>query len=62
MKLKLPSVFLIAFISVTACSQLVNAQSWTLLGPDVEVILFGDEEGTAKFSRSVGVRHEPQRG
>src|SRR5258706_3602104 len=33
MKLKFPSAFLIAFISVTACSQLVNAQSWTLLGP-----------------------------
>src|SRR5258708_23448308 len=33
MKLRLPSIFLIAFILVTACSQLVNAQSWTLLGP-----------------------------
>ena len=35
-------------------------RSWTLLAPDVEVILFGDEEGTAEFSRSVGVRHVPQ--
>lgn len=35
-------------------------RSWTLLAPDVEVILFGDEEGTAEFSRSAGVRHEPQ--
>jgi hypothetical protein len=34
--------------------------SWTLLAPDVEVILFGDEEGTADFSREARVHHEPQ--
>jgi hypothetical protein len=32
-------------------------QSWTL--PDVEVILFGDDEGAAKVCHELGVRHEP---
>jgi len=35
-------------------------RSWTQLAPDIEVILFGDEEGTAEFGRSLGVRHVPQ--
>jgi hypothetical protein len=34
-------------------------QSWKLLHPDVEVILFGDEEGAAKVCHELGVRHEP---
>lgn len=34
-------------------------KSWTLLLPDVEVILFGDEEGTSEVSRELGLRHEP---
>lgn len=34
-------------------------QSWTLLHPDVEVILFGDEEGAAEVCRELGLRHEP---
>lgn len=34
-------------------------KSWTLLHPDVEVILFGDEEGAAEVSRDLGLRHEP---
>jgi hypothetical protein len=34
-------------------------RSWTLLHPDVEVILFGDEEGAAEAARELGVRHEP---
>jgi hypothetical protein len=34
-------------------------KSWTLLHPDVEVILFGDDEGAAKVARELGVRHEP---
>ncbi len=34
-------------------------KSWTLLGPGVEVILFGDEEGVAKAAHELGVRHEP---
>src|SRR5690349_9628639 len=33
-------------------------KSWTLLHPDVEVILFGDEEGAAEAARDLGIRHE----
>lgn len=34
-------------------------KSWVLLHPDVEVILFGDEEGYAEAARDIGLRHEP---
>jgi hypothetical protein len=34
--------------------------SWKLLDPDVEIILFGDEAGTAEISRELGLRHERQ--
>jgi hypothetical protein len=34
-------------------------KTWTLLHPDVEVILFGDEEGTAEVCRDMGIRQEP---
>lgn len=34
-------------------------KSWTLLHPDVEVILFGDDEGAAEAARELGIRHEP---
>jgi hypothetical protein len=34
-------------------------QSWKLLHPDVEVILFGDEEGAAEVCADFGLRHEP---
>lgn len=34
-------------------------KSWTLLHPDVEVILFGDEEGAAVVAKELGLRHEP---
>jgi hypothetical protein len=34
-------------------------KSWILLGPGVEVILLGDEPGTAEACRDLGVRHEP---
>jgi hypothetical protein len=34
-------------------------KSWTLLCPDVEVIVFGDEDGTAEACRELGIRHEP---
>ena len=33
--------------------------SWTLMHPEVEVILFGDEEGAAETARELGLRHEP---
>ena len=35
-------------------------RSWRLLAPDVEIILFGNDEGSAEFAQSAGVRHEPQ--
>src|SRR5437773_1932544 len=35
-------------------------KSWTLLHPEVEVILFGDEEGTAEACRDLAIHHEPQ--
>ena len=34
-------------------------KSWTLLHPDVEVVLFGDEEGAAETCRDLGIHHEP---
>jgi hypothetical protein len=35
-------------------------QSWKLVHPDAEVILFGDEEGSAEAARELGARHEPE--
>src|SRR5438128_2110800 len=35
-------------------------KSWTLLHRDVEVILFGDDEGTSEITREFGIRHEPR--
>jgi hypothetical protein len=35
-------------------------KSWKFLHPDVEVILFGNEEGTSEVSREFGLRHEPE--
>src|SRR5208283_2782800 len=34
--------------------------SWALLHPEVEVILFGDEDGDAETCRDQGIRHEPE--
>ena len=35
-------------------------KSWTLLHPGVEVILFGDEDGTAETCRDLDILHEPK--
>ena len=35
-------------------------RSWTLLHPDCEVILFGDEEGAREAAREFAIRHEPR--
>jgi len=35
-------------------------KSWTLLHPDVEILLFGDDEGSAEAARDLGIRHEPE--
>ena len=32
-------------------------QSWTLLRPECEIILFGDEEGTAEAAAKFGINH-----
>jgi hypothetical protein len=34
-------------------------KSWKLLHSDVEVILFGDDPGSAEIARELGLRHEP---
>lgn len=35
-------------------------QSWKMLHPDVEVILFGDDDGAAEICAELGLRHEPR--
>jgi len=35
-------------------------KSWTLLDPDVQVILFGDDEGAAEVAAELGIWHESQ--
>jgi hypothetical protein len=35
-------------------------KSWTLLHPGVEVILFGDDPGSAEACRDLGLRNEPE--
>jgi hypothetical protein len=34
-------------------------KSWILLHPKVEIIVFGDDEGSAKICAELGIRHEP---
>jgi hypothetical protein len=34
-------------------------KSWTLLHPDVQVILFGDEDGAADVCDELGIQHQP---
>src|SRR5215831_1772529 len=47
------------FVGHSAVIQCNALQSWKLLHPDVEVILFGDDEGAAAVSAELGLRHEP---
>ena len=42
-----------------AITQRNALKSWRLLHSDVEVILFGDDEGAAKVCAEFGLRHEP---
>jgi hypothetical protein len=35
-------------------------RSWTLLRPSCNVVLLGDEEGTAQLASALGIRHLPQ--
>ena len=48
------------FVGHCAVIQRNALKSWTLLYPDVEVILFGDEDGAAETCRDLGIRHEPE--
>jgi hypothetical protein len=34
-------------------------KSWTLVHPDVEIILFGDDQGSTEVARELRIRHEP---
>jgi hypothetical protein len=43
----------------TAIIQRNALKSWTLLHPNVEVILFGDDPGAAETARELRVRYEP---
>lgn len=47
------------FIGHSAIIQRNALQSWKALYPDVEVILFGDDEGAAEVCVELGLRYEP---
>lgn len=47
-----------AFRGHMAIIQRNAVRSWILLHPDCEVVLIGDDEGTADAARELGVRHE----
>ena len=44
----------------TAVIQTNAIQSWTLLRPECEIILFGDEEGTTEVAAKFRIRHMPE--
>jgi hypothetical protein len=46
------------FRGLESVTQRNAIKSWTLLHPDAEVILLGDEEGSAEAAREFGIRHE----
>lgn len=48
-----------AFRGHSAVIQCNALKSWTALYPDVEIILFGDDEGAAETARELRIRHEP---
>jgi hypothetical protein len=48
-----------AFDGVTAIQQRNAIQSWQRLGDAIEVVLIGDDPGTADAARDLGVRHIP---
>lgn len=47
------------FCGNTAFIQRNALKSWTLVHPDAEVILFGDDDGAAQVCAELGLRHEP---
>lgn len=48
-----------AFVGHSNVIQRNALHSWKLLHPDVEVILFGDDEGAAEVCSELGLKHEP---
>ena len=48
------------FLGHDAIIQKNAIRSWTLLRPTCEVILFGNDEGTAELASELGLRHVPQ--
>lgn len=48
-----------AFSGDVGDRQLNAIRSWSRLGPDVEVLLYGDDPGVADAASSIGARHEP---
>lgn len=49
-----------AFVGHSGVIQRNALESWALLHPDVEVIVFGDDAGAAEVCRELGLRHEPR--
>jgi len=47
------------FLGHSGVTQRNALKSWTLLHPDVEIILFGDDQGAAEVCTEYGLRHEP---
>src|SRR5579863_4060270 len=47
------------FVGHSAVIQRNALKSWKLLHPDIEIILFGDEEGASETALELGLRHEP---
>jgi hypothetical protein len=48
-----------AFVGHSNVIQRNALRSWKLQHPDVEVILFGDDEGAAEVCSDLGLKHEP---
>ncbi len=48
-----------AFTGSNGDAQRNALRSWQRVGPDVEIVLFGDDDGVADAARAFGVRHEP---
>lgn len=48
------------FIGHSGVIQRNALKSWTLLHPEVEVVLFGNDQGAAEVAEELGIRHEPQ--
>ncbi|MFC1900287.1 hypothetical protein ACFLYN_01700 [Chloroflexota bacterium] len=47
------------FTGLNKIIQINAIRSWLLLRPECEIIIFGDEEGTAEAAAELGVKHVP---